>query len=224
VSGGVCEPIDGGTDAAGGIGGAGGRGGGGSPGGGAPGSGGSGGGSGGAPGSGGVGTTDGGNGSTNMPCTNGLGIQVNALVKEVDVPGSPPTPMGGTIPSGAYALTAYTVYGGSTGAQTFKAASYISDSEFPEPDGGIEQFLSVTTTESDDGSDGLIMSQGIFPSQGADGFGQVSAGCVGTSNIWNPHGFSYTATFTSATSGELTIYESGPSGSTLAFGFAYRGD
>jgi collagen type VII alpha len=230
ISGGVCGPIDGGTGAVGGSTGAGGHGGGGI--GGSIGSGGSGGGSGGttgsgglggssgATGSGGAGTTDGGNGSTNMPCTNGLGIQVDALVTEFDVvSGTPPTPMGGTISSGSYALTTYTVYGGSTGAETFKATSYISSDRISGSEGGVEQFLSVTTTESDDGSDGLIMSQGIFYSQGADGFGQVSPGCVGTGNIWNPQGFLYTATSTG-----LTIYESGPNGSTLAFGFKYLGD
>ncbi len=63
------------------------------------------------------------------------------------------------------------------------------------------------------------MSQGTYPSTGPDQFGQFSPGCVGTSNIWSLNGFSYTAT-----SMGLTIYVSGPNGSTLAFGFKYVGD
>ena len=166
-------------------------------------------------GGGGGGTTDG--GGSIGPCSIGLGILPNATpAMEVDVQGSPPTPMGGTIETGNYSLTTYTVYGGSPGAQTFEATSSISGGEV-DLSGAVEP-LSVTTIENDEGSVGL-MSQGSYPSTGPDQFGQFSPSCVGTSNIWSPNGFSYTAT-----SMGLTIYVSGPNGSTLAFGFKYVGD
>jgi hypothetical protein len=156
-----------------------------------------------------------GSGAGSSGACNDLTVAANQTTAvESDHSSGPPAPQGGTIASGTYFLSMFTVYGGYTmGGINYQATANISYM------GGL---LTVNTIEIDPGV--MRSSTNFYQHQdaGTDAYGNVDAnhsadGGVNTHPCGNSQFFLNAFTYT-ATPTQITVYVQGaPPGETLAY-------